>query len=54
MTHRVGKKINEIRKDVLVPQFMSEVAFKTVPMHEIQKRFELAKARQHAFEVEER
>lgn len=51
---RPGKKVNEIRKQVLVPQFMSEVAFQTAPMHERQKMFEVAKARQHSVEDGER
>ena len=34
-----GKKINSIDKDILVPVWMSEPAFETLPMHERQKRF---------------
>ena len=48
-----GKKINSIDKDILVPIWMSEPAFETLPMHERQKRFDRAKAVQHNLEVEE-
>lgn len=49
-----GKKINEIRKDILVPTYMSEPAFETAPMHEIIKRSEAAMRKARNVEVEER